>query len=187
MDMTPTQRRVYLLLSTFLLSGAGCAPQLEPVPGSVDVTPPRNHGSAGCWCIPFEITVTGHPLVRVHCGERELRMILDTASGANVLTPDAAKALDIAPQRGEKAGGAAGLGTQTHAFTPLSPVRLSYGENSFVVDDLVALDLTHVKQAGGDEGLDGLLGFPFFRKYRATIDFARNELSFALLDNLNTK
>ena len=131
--------------------------------------------------IPFTITTTGHLLVKLNCGDRELRMILDTGSGANVLTHKVANAITTVTQKaGKKKATAAGLGTQTQKVTMLTPVTVSYAKRSFVLDNLEATDLSNVQAAGGKQGIDGLLGSPFFRKYRVKIDYSKNELSFSV-------
>lgn len=131
--------------------------------------------------IPFTISPTGHQIVVLKHGDKDVRMILDSAAGANVLSLKAAYKLQL--ELKDSTETASGIGTKEHAMTSLSPLKVSYAEHDFMLNNLVAMDLTHVEIAGGEEGADGLLGSPFFRANKAKIDFKTNLLTFTLKPN----
>ncbi|MEI6240269.1 MAG: aspartyl protease family protein [Planctomycetia bacterium] len=145
---------------------------------SVDKNP-SHLGTTRQLSIPFEISATGTPLVTVTCGKRTLRMIVDTAAEANVLTPAATAALGLAAQ--ETSETAAGLGASSVAVSRLRSVALSVPTGTFDLEDLAVLDLSVVQEAGGEGGVDGLLGSPFFRQHDAQIDYATKQLRFTVL------
>jgi hypothetical protein len=125
--------------------------------------------------IPFEISPTGHQIVTLMYGKEPIRMILDTAAGTNVFSQKAAKKLELTvKESGDKA---AGLGTQGHAMANVSPITVASGNEKMMLQNLVSMDLSHVEVAGGSKGIDGLLGSPFFREYKAKIDFEMNRVT----------
>ncbi len=125
--------------------------------------------------IPFEISPTGHQVVTLMYGKKPIRMILDTAAGANVVSQKAAKKLELTVN--DAGGKAAGLGTQGHAMARVSPIIVASGKKKLMLQNLVSMDLSHVKMAGGSKGIDGLLGSPFFQEYKAKIDFEMNRVT----------
>ena len=64
---------------------------------------------------PFEISPTGHQVVTLQYNGKRIRMILDTAAGANVFSRKAAKKPEPTLKGSELQ--AAGLGVQAHAMT----------------------------------------------------------------------
>lgn len=102
-------------------------------------------------------------------------MILDTGAGVNVFSQKAAKKLDLTVK--ESGENASGLGTQDHAMANVSPCKVVWGKTKLILQNLVSTDLSHVERAGGSNGIDGLLGSPFFREYKATVDFKINRVT----------
>lgn len=179
--MRPTNqlRSVLLILSWLSWISAGIAVDLNNPPDEPNASAGGTDELKMDVQIPFTISETGHPLVMLTCGDRTLRMVLDTAAGANVLTPSVVKSLGSSVEiTNKKAGKAAGLGTKGYSTMTLTPIQISSPKATFLLDDLVAIDLSHVQKAGGKEGIDGLLGAPFFRKNLAVIDYSKNVLSF---------
>lgn len=131
--------------------------------------------------IPFEISPTGHPVVTLMYGEKPIRMILDTAAGANVFSQKATTRLELTVKNSDEK--AAGLGTQAYAMAEVSPIVVALGEKKLRLQDLITMDLSHVEVAGGGKGFDGLLGSPFFREFRVKIDFGNNTIAL----NMNGK
>ena len=124
--------------------------------------------------IPFEISPTGHQIVTLQYKGKPIRMILDTAAGANVFSKKSTKKLRLKVKKTEEK--AAGLGTRGHAMTRVDSLEVSSGKQKLSLDNLVSLDLSHTEAAGGKKAADGLLGSPFFQTYNAQIDFATNQL-----------
>jgi hypothetical protein len=124
--------------------------------------------------IPFEISPTGHQIVTLMYDEKPIRLILDTAAGANVISEKAAGKFNLKlMESGQKA---AGLGTSGHAVEYVDPITVTAGTTKLRLQDLISLDLSHVEAAGEPAGIDGLLGSPFFRKYKAKIDFQEKQV-----------
>lgn len=124
--------------------------------------------------IPFEITATGHQAVTLMYGEKKIRMILDTAAGANVFSREAIEKMGVETK--DSLETVSGLGTAAQDTTEVPPLTLVYGETKLPIENAISIDLSHVKAAGGEEGLDGLLGSPFFKLYKAKIDFSTRKL-----------
>lgn len=125
--------------------------------------------------IPFEITATGHLVVTLEYQSRPLRLLLDTASGANVLSEKSASQLKL--QQNSLESDVRGLGTSNYKKAALDSLNVSYRSRNIELTDLIAMDLSNVNPAGGDKGMDGLLGSPFFRAYNAVIDFSTKQLT----------
>lgn len=125
--------------------------------------------------IPFELSATGHQIVTLSYGKDSIRMLLDTGAGANVFSQKAAKKLGLTVQ--ESGDTVSGLGTKEHAMAHISPLIVASGDEKMILQHLVSMDLSHVEAAGGDKGIDGLLGSPFFREYKAKIDFEMNQVT----------
>ncbi len=53
---------------------------------------------------------------------------------------------------------------------------VEFGSALFESPAFVSLNLDHVQVAGGEKGVHGLLGSPFFIQYQAVIDFSKNRL-----------
>ena len=126
--------------------------------------------------IPFIISSTGHPIVTLKHGKKTLRMIIDTAAGANILSVKSAKKLKLKLK--PSSGKAAGLGTAGHAMSNLDPITVLFNKDTFTLYNLMSLNLSHVQIAGGKKGVDGLLGYPFFKANNASVDYKTNLLTF---------
>lgn len=124
--------------------------------------------------IPFEITATGHQVVTLMYGQKKIRMILDTAAGGNVFSQETIEKLGVETKDSPEK--AAGLGTAAHDMEEVPTLALVYGETKLLIENAFSMNLSHVKPAGGKEGVDGLLGSPFFILHKAKIDFSTRKL-----------
>ncbi|MEL0639385.1 retropepsin-like aspartic protease [Pseudoalteromonas aliena] len=124
--------------------------------------------------IEFEISETGHQIVEAKINDKLLRFILDTAAGASVL--DRACLSELGIEETLNVENAAGLGTSEHAMGDIKVHSIELGNALFKSPDFVSLNLDHVQVAGGEKGVHGLLGSPFFTQYQAVIDFSKNRL-----------
>jgi len=125
--------------------------------------------------VPFKISRSGHQVVIVTFKGKPMRLVIDSAAGANVVDIDSAERLGIKAIGKRK--DTSGLGTSSHKTINLTPFKVFLGDAAVVLE-AIGLDLKHVKSAGGKGGLDGLLGAPFLISHRATIDFQSKSLSF---------
>ena len=123
--------------------------------------------------IEFEISETGHQIVEAKINGKLLRFILDTGAGTSVLDRGCLSELGIEEKLNDNA---AGLGTSDHAMGDREVDSIEFGNALFESPDFVSLNLDHVQVAGGEKGVHGLLGSPFFTQYQAVIDFSKNRL-----------
>ncbi len=103
-----------------------------------------------------------------------LRFILDTGAGASVL--DRACLSELGIEEKLNVENAAGLGTSDHAMGDIEVHSIEFGNALFESPGFVSLNLDHVQVAGGEKGVHGFLGSPFFTQYQAVIDFSKNRL-----------
>ena len=133
--------------------------------------------------LEFEMSETGHQIVEAKINGKLLRFILDTAAGSSVLNKACLAELGIQEVSSEES--AAGLGTSEHEMGNIVVPEIELGGRLYEYPEFVSLNLDHVQVAGGEKGVHGLLGSPFFSKYKAVIDFGTNRvvLSYPLNDN----
>ena len=124
--------------------------------------------------IEFEISQTGHQIIEAKINGKSLRFILDSAAGSSVL--DRACLIELGIEETLNVENAAGLGTSDHAMGDIEVHSIELGNALFESPDFVSLNLDHVQVAGGEKGVHGLLGSPFFIQYQAVIDFSKNRL-----------
>ena len=130
--------------------------------------------SEGKTVIEFEISETGHQIVEAKINGKLLRFILDTGAGTSVLDRGCLSELGI--EETLNVENAAGLGTSDHAMGDIEVHSIEFGNALFESPGFVSLNLDHVQVAGGEKGVHGLLGSPFFTQYQAVIDFSKNRL-----------
>lgn len=128
--------------------------------------------------IPFEYSDTGHQIVVLEYRDETIRMILDTAAGANVFSEKSSQRLGLSLLESEET--VSGLGTKEHAIEKIEPIEVTFGKSNLLLENMLSMDLSHVEAAGGSEGIDGLLGSPFFRNYKARLDFEARMLTLVL-------
>ena len=124
--------------------------------------------------INFDISASGHQIITVKINNYPLRFILDTAAGSSVLDRACLSRLGISEVLSDE--NAAGLGTKDHAMGAIDVEAIQIGNTYFKSPAFISLDLDHVQVAGGEEGVHGLIGAPFFMQYDAVIDFSNNTL-----------
>ena len=133
--------------------------------------------------LPFELSDTGHQIVTLRYGDKRVRMILDTAAGVNVLSDQASGRLGVTVMKSDET--VKGLGTSEHPVEKIQPIEVHFGESKLLLESLLSMDLSHVAKAGGSEGIDGLLGSPFFRTFQAIINFETNRISLLVNESSN--
>ncbi|MBQ4810356.1 hypothetical protein A7985_07875 [Pseudoalteromonas luteoviolacea] len=130
--------------------------------------------------LDFEVTETGHQIIEAKINGRLLRFILDTAAGASVLDRACLSDLGIEEKTNEEC--AQGLGTSDHEMGRIDIPGIELDGTLYEEPSFVSLNLDHVQVAGGEKGVHGLLGYPFFSKYKAVIDFGVNKIILTIND-----
>jgi hypothetical protein len=129
--------------------------------------------------VPFKLLQTKHIAVMVKVnGEGPFRLIFDTGAPVTLINNKMARA--------------AGLIDKKHkgAVVPLFPGTGQFKVKSFQVGDLTAKDVPVLvmdhptvnlvsKHLGG---IEGIVGFSFFARYRMTIDYQTKEMTFVPVD-----
>ncbi|MDO6636113.1 retropepsin-like aspartic protease [Pseudoalteromonas carrageenovora] len=124
--------------------------------------------------IKFEMSETGHQIVNAKINGKPLRLILDTAAGSSVLDNACLNDLNIIETLSDE--NAAGLGTSEHVMGNIEVSEIELAGIVYKNPSFVSLNLDHVQVAGGEEGVHGLLGSPFFSQHKCVIDFENHTL-----------
>ncbi|MGC4015122.1 MAG: retropepsin-like aspartic protease [Luteolibacter sp.] len=125
--------------------------------------------------LPFKVSRTGHQVVEAWFRESRMKLVIDSAAGANVIDIESAARLGI-KTIGERKH-TRGLGTSSHKTVSLKSFTVLMGDITVSLK-AIGLDLNHVKSAGGKGGLDGLIGAPFLIAHEAILDFNSKTLTF---------
>lgn len=117
--------------------------------------------------VPFELLASKHVALSIRVdGHGPYRVLLDTGSPVNVLSTRLGRDAGLLPPGAKPAAGLLASGT------PVTVRSLSLG--AVEAADMPALVMDHptVQQAARMLGpLDGILGLPFFGRYRLTLDY----------------
>lgn len=125
--------------------------------------------------LEFEVSDTGHQIVEAKINGKLLYFILDTAAGASVINRAYLAELGIHETISKEC--AAGLGTSEHEMGEIVVPGIELGGKLFEYQEFISLNLDHVQVVGGEKGIHGLLGSPFFTKHEAVIDFGTNRVA----------
>jgi membrane-associated protease RseP (regulator of RpoE activity) len=126
--------------------------------------------------VPFELLPTKHMAVQLRInGKGPYRVIFDTGAPITLLGSRAAKESGVVP-----AGTPAPLFGMLGATGQVPIKKLQLG--ALVAEDIPTMVMDHpaieiMSKAFGR--LDGILGFPFFARYKMTLDYQHRELTFA--------
>lgn len=124
------------------------------------------------------MTPTGHAIINVLINGKKARLVIDSAAGRSVIHSGRVNSFGIKKMTVVKRIEARGLGTSNHAVEQLQPPVMYIGKAIINNMPLISVDLTHVMEAGGKRGFDGLLGSDFLKRHGAVIDFEKRQLSF---------
>ena len=123
--------------------------------------------------IPF--TMQGHlPVIRVKIGKRRLNLALDTASESNILSKKAARRLDRSFMSNWRSGEMQGIDQLTQLVSVADVNQTRLRKLSLETMPYWFLDLTHLEKNGLH--IDGLLGYPFFRQHRVSINYREQKI-----------
>jgi hypothetical protein len=152
------KRHLIAALGVLVLVAATCAdePKAKPV------------------AVPFELLKTKHMTVQIKVnGKGPYRVIFDTGAPVTVLNNKIAKESGLLRGAKKPAIGLFGGGGQATAET------LQVGD--LVARDVPVIVMDHPTVAAVSRVLgpiDGIVGFPFFARYRMTLDYQKQEMTF---------
>jgi membrane-associated protease RseP (regulator of RpoE activity) len=126
--------------------------------------------------VPFELLATKHMAVRIKLnGKGPYRVVFDTGAPVTVLNNRIARDSGLVPKDRPKPQGLLGMLTPTQVrIKSLEVGQLKAADVPAVVMDHPTVDAMH--QAFGE--IEGIVGFPFFARYRMTLDYQAKQLTF---------
>lgn len=110
-----------------------------------------------------------HLFVQVTIDDKPALFALDTGAGVNLVTPKAARRLDLTPEKGQIS--VLGAGGKSDAAPAVKFGTLGVGEA------VVKAQSAYIISLPGALACDGLLGTPFFRAWVVQIDYAQLRLT----------
>lgn len=154
-----------LALSLLLFSWTTCHGQSKPAP-EVPAKPV---------VVPFELLRTKHIAVKIKVnGKGPFRVIFDTGAPMTVLTSKLAREAGLATNRP-----AGGFGLFGAGGGPMTIKSLMVGDLEAKDVQGMVMDHPTVRELALALGpLEGIVGFPFFARYRTTIDYQEKTLTF---------
>jgi hypothetical protein len=128
--------------------------------------------------VPFDLLVTKHIVVNVKINDHgPYRMIFDTGAPVSILNTKSAKETGLI----SKTGG--GLFSLFGSMEQVKIKKLELGELKAESVPIVIMDHPTVQLASRLWGpIEGIIGFPFFARYRMTLDYQAKEFSFVPSD-----
>ena len=139
-----------------------------------DDKPAAKKADAKAVVVPFELLQSRHMAVQVKVnGKGPFRLVFDTGAPMNLVTNKLAKEAGVLDDKAKKSG--AGLFGSRGQFTLDT---LEVGEVK--VEKIPTMVMDHPTVAAIAEvvgPLDGIVGFPFFARYKTTIDYQKKEMT----------
>ena len=126
--------------------------------------------------MPFKLAKRDAPLILLETKVDEkgpFRFVLDTGAGMTIISPELAKKLDIKPNNKDKGTGAGG-DVEVHFGTVKS---LEIGGTQLEGLKVGVMDLTGISTAI-ETDIDGIIGYNFLKKFRVTIDYPKQMVTF---------
>lgn len=125
--------------------------------------------------IPF--TMAGHlPVIEAQIGDKKLRLGLDTGANTNLLSSASAADLDAELVTPVSNAGVLGMGGDSFKMMAGDVVETSIGGLNFWNMRFVFSDISHLRNLV-DHKVDGLLGFPFFKSGKFSVNYASQVIS----------
>ena len=119
--------------------------------------------------VPFKL-IGGHIFVDIKINDKSATFLLDSGSGANVITPAAAKVLGVEPKG--RSGTAKGVGEQLLKVGHGTALEMRIGLATLPNPSFFIIPLPNEIQC------QGLLGFDTFNQFVTRIDYERQLLTF---------
>ncbi len=127
--------------------------------------------------VPFEMLITRHMAVQIKVnGKGPYRVIFDTGAPITLLSSKVAKESGLA-----KGGGNSlfSLGSLFGGVEPTKAKTLQVGDLEAKNVPVIIMDHPTVEVLASVLGpIEGIVGFPFFARYRMTLDYQAKELTF---------
>jgi hypothetical protein len=124
--------------------------------------------------IPFELLKSRHMAIQVKINDKgPYRVIFDTGAPTNLVNNKIAKEAGIVDAKKEK-----GIGFFGAAPTPKTIKKFEVGD--LKLEGMTTMVMDHPTVAAIAEvvgPIEGLIGFPFFARYKMTIDYQKKELT----------
>lgn len=125
--------------------------------------------------VPFELLASKHMVVKIKInGKGPYRVLFDTGSPVTLLSNKAAKEAGVVPKDAAQPGFALFGAMGQHPIKKLELGGVKAEQVPAMVMDHPALAI--LAQTEGP--LEGILGFPFFARYRMTLDYQAKTLTF---------
>lgn len=140
-------------------------PKAKAPPATADVKP---------LVVPFELLSSRHMAVQVKLnGKGPYRLIFDTGAPMTLINNRIAKDSGVLDPKAKKpaVGLFGAMGQQPVKSLEIGPVKLE--KTSVIVMDHPTVAL--ISEALGP--IDGIVGFPFFARYKMTVDYQKRELT----------
>ncbi|MFK7936929.1 MAG: aspartyl protease family protein [Saprospiraceae bacterium] len=124
--------------------------------------------------IPF--TMQAHlPVIKVNIGKKKLRLALDTASERNILDVKILKKLADNCISNKQVGEIQGVDQQIKKVQVASIQQTTIEDLAFDNMSYLFTDLSHLKSES-DIYIDGLLGYPFFKQRKMSINYEEQRI-----------
>ncbi len=155
--------------TTFALALLAAAPVLA---ASQEPAPDKAPTKAAPLVVPFELLDSRHMAVQVKLnGKGPYRLIFDTGAPMNLVSSRAAKESGMLDAKAKTVGLFGSMGQKKVQVLEIGAAKV---ENT----SAAVLDHPYVEALGEALGpLDGIVGFPFFARYKTTIDYKMKELT----------
>jgi hypothetical protein len=161
----------WILVAGFVFSTSGIRAQsTQP-----EKKEPDNKQAEKAITVPFELLKSRHMAVQVKLnGKGPYRLIFDTGAPTNLVNTRTAK--DSGLMKKDDKGGGFGLFSMPGAKTIDT---LEIGDVKVEKMPVMVMDHPTVAAISNALGpIDGLIGFPFFARYKTTIDYQKKEMTF---------
>jgi membrane-associated protease RseP (regulator of RpoE activity) len=127
--------------------------------------------------VPFEMLITRHMAVRIKVnGKGPYRVIFDTGAPISLISSKVAKESGLASG---SSNSFFSLGSMFGGVTPTKAKSISIGNLEAKDVPVIIMDHPTVEVLASILGpIEGIVGFPFFARYRMTLDYQAKELTF---------
>jgi membrane-associated protease RseP (regulator of RpoE activity) len=127
--------------------------------------------------VPFEMLITRHMTVQIKVnGKGPYRVIFDTGAPITLISSKVAKESGLAK---ESSNSFFSLGSMFGGAMPTKAKSIRIGDLEAKDVSVIILDHPTVEALASVLGpIEGIVGFPFFARYRMTLDYQAKELTF---------